>query len=71
MIKLVIDRTYFEFIMNIPLYIYIYIYIFLGFVMIKLLSLISRPLSPIFHFTNLTGTLSVLQDLNKFFENVL
>ena len=37
----------------------------------KLLSLISRPLSPIFHFSNLTENLSVLQDLNKFFENVL
>ena len=37
----------------------------------KLLSLISRPLSPIFHFSNLIENLSVLQDLNKFFENVL
>lgn len=37
----------------------------------KLLSLISRPLSPIFHFSNLTENLSVLQALNKFFENVL
>ena len=37
----------------------------------KLLSLISRPLSPIFHFSNLTENLFVLQDLNKFFENVL
>ena len=34
----------------------------------KLLSLISRPL---FHFSNLTENLSVLQALTKFFENVL